>query len=719
MTGLQLLAGRYELGEILGTGGMSEVFRGRDTVLGRDVAVKLMRRELARDENFYQRFRREAQNSASLGHPSIVSIYDTGEESTPDGDLPYIVMELVEGDTIRDLVRLHGAMDPQQALGVMADVCGAIDFSHRKGIIHRDVKPANIMITRDGAVKVMDFGIARAVSESTSTLTQTSAVLGTAQYLSPEQARGESVDPRSDVYSAGCVLYEMLTGRPPFTGESPVAVAYQHVREDPRPPSSVNPALDRYVDAIVMQAMAKNPENRYATAGDMRTDLINVLSGQRPRGPLVLTDDELDESQRPEADHGFRGAGYGGGHTAWGTGPLALGAGAAGLGAGLGAGAAAGDAARGTGSVDSSDAPTEMHELPAAGTPSGAAAAGGATAGSAGSAGLTPRTGGRRRRTGRRRPAVIAGAALLAIALAAGIGWFATRDGEEPADDTPAVVEEVTVPELAQRPITEVVPQLEQLGLRVVQQPQPDPHVAAGLVVSSDPVAGKRLAKGSEIHVVVSTGKPILSVPNVMGMSPADAQKTLQDAGFQVAPQTASRPSTQEDAGKVVSTDPGPGAQVPSDRQVTLTVGSGPEEVTVPGVVGQNVEQARATLQAAGFQVDTTQIDGSEPAGQVVQQSTRAGTQQIKGATISLQVSAGNRFQVPNLVNMNATDAMNALRKAGWKGANDQLVQLPQNDPDLSRVGKIHSQQPSPGEAGVNDQIIIRVYRFGLVPGPG
>ncbi|HMT51528.1 MAG TPA: Stk1 family PASTA domain-containing Ser/Thr kinase, partial [Dietzia sp.] len=330
MTTPRLLAGRYEIGEILGFGGMSEVHRGRDTVLGRDVAVKIMRPELARDATFYQRFRREAQNSASLNHPSIVAIYDTGEEHTADGDLPYIVMEVVEGDTLRDIVKMDGPMEIDRALGVMADVCGALDFSHKKGIIHRDVKPANIMISRDGAVKVMDFGIARAVSDSTSTLTATSSVLGTAQYLSPEQARGETVDARSDLYSAGCVLYELVAGAPPFTGESPVAVAYQHVRESPRPPSAVNPDVTPYVDAVVMHAMAKNPENRYTSAGDMRTDLLAVLTGGRPSAPLVLSDDELDDEHRPDAPHGFTGAGYGSGRPDWGP----------------------------------SDAPTEAHPLP-------------------------------------------------------------------------------------------------------------------------------------------------------------------------------------------------------------------------------------------------------------------------------------------------------------------------------------------------------------------
>lgn len=694
MTTPSILAGRYEIGETLGYGGMSEVHRARDTVLGRDVAVKIMRPELARDETFYQRFRREAQNSASLNHPSIVAIYDTGEEHTDDGDLPYIVMELVEGDTIRDLVRTDGPMDVTRALGVMADVCGAIDFSHKKGIIHRDVKPANIMISRDGAVKVMDFGIARAVSDSTSTLTQTSSVLGTAQYLSPEQARGESVDARSDLYSAGCVLYEMVAGVPPFTGESPVAVAYQHVREDPAPPSSVNPDVDRYVDAVVMQAMAKNPENRYASAGDMRTDLLTVLSGGRPSAPLVLSDDDLDDEHRPDAHHGFTGAGYGSPRPGWGA------AGAAGAAGGLAGAGLAG-----------ANAPTEAHALPALDHAGSGPRAGDGTR-PASSATPPARRDDERRRP---RPAAIATAVLLVLASIAGVAvWVASRDGNGTEQ-----VQEVTIPEVAQRPVDEVVAQLTELGLEPVQHPQSDPRIPAGLVVSSDPIAGKRLPRGAEIHLVVSTGVPILSVPNVMGMAPADARRTLEEAGFRVEPENRTRPSTPEDRDKVVATDPGPGAQIPSDRPVALTVGSGPEQVQVPGVVGQSVDSARATLEAAGFSVDTVRVDGTQTDGQVVSQSTPAGQSQLKGATITLQVSAGNRFLMPNLVGSTVNEALDALRRAGWKGDRAQLVELPQNDPDLSRVGKIFSQQPPVGEAGVNDQVVVRVIRFGLVPGPG
>jgi serine/threonine-protein kinase len=292
MTTPQHLSDRYELGDILGFGGMSEVHLARDVRLHRDVAVKVLRADLARDPSFYLRFRREAQNAAALNHPSIVAVYDTGEAETPSGPLPYIVMEYVDGVTLRDIVHNDGPLPPRRAIEIIADACQALNFSHRNGIIHRDVKPANIMISTTNAVKVMDFGIARAIADSGNSVTQTAAVIGTAQYLSPEQARGETVDARSDVYSLGCVLYEILTGEPPFTGDSPVAVAYQHVREDPVPPSKRHEGISAELDAVVLKALAKNPDNRYQTAGEMRADLVRVHNGETPEAPKVFTDAE-------------------------------------------------------------------------------------------------------------------------------------------------------------------------------------------------------------------------------------------------------------------------------------------------------------------------------------------------------------------------------------------------------------------------------------------
>src|SRR5882757_2569568 len=306
MTTPQHLSDRYELGEILGFGGMSEVHLARDVRLHRDVAVKVLRADLARDPSFYLRFRREAQNAAALNHPAIVAVYDTGEAETAAGPLPYIVMEYVNGVTLRDIVHNDGPLPPRRAIEIIADACQALNFSHQNGIIHRDVKPANIMISTTNAVKVMDFGIARALADSGNSVTQTAAVIGTAQYLSPEQARGDSVDARSDVYSLGCVLYEVLTGEPPFTGDSPVSVAYQHVREDPLPPSQRHNDISPELDAVVLKALAKNPDNRYQTAAEMRTDLVRVHNGEAPEAPKVFTDAErtslLSSSSAPSHD---------------------------------------------------------------------------------------------------------------------------------------------------------------------------------------------------------------------------------------------------------------------------------------------------------------------------------------------------------------------------------------------------------------------------------
>jgi beta-lactam-binding protein with PASTA domain/tRNA A-37 threonylcarbamoyl transferase component Bud32 len=284
------IGGRYELGELLGRGGMAEVRKGNDVRLGRIVAIKRLRTDLASDHTFQARFRREAQSAASLNHPSIVAVYDTGEEMSTDGtdvSQPYIVMEYVAGRTLRDILREGRKVLPERALEITSGVLSALDYSHRAGIVHRDIKPANVMLTPSGDVKVMDFGIARAVADASSTMTQTAAVVGTAQYLSPEQARGETVDSRSDVYSTGCLLYELLTGRPPFVGESPVSVAYQHVREPAAPPSTLDPDLPPEIDAIVMKSLAKPVEERYQSAAAMRADIERFLAGRPVVAPVV------------------------------------------------------------------------------------------------------------------------------------------------------------------------------------------------------------------------------------------------------------------------------------------------------------------------------------------------------------------------------------------------------------------------------------------------
>src|SRR3712207_15707 len=295
-----VVGGRYELDGLLGRGGMAEVRRAVDRRLGRPVAVKQLRTDLAMDPTFQARFRREAQSAAGLNHPTIVAVYDTGEEPDPRTgvSVPYIVMELVEGSTLRDVLRDGRKILPERARELTQGVLDALSYSHQAGIVHRDIKPANVMLTPTGGVKVMDFGIARAVADTSATMTQTAAVIGTAQYLSPEQARGETVDARSDIYSAGCLLYELLVGRPPFIGESPVSVAYQHVRETPVPPSQLDPVITPDIDAVTLKALAKDAAGRYQSAREMKADITRVLSGQQATAVVPRVDQDALATDR-------------------------------------------------------------------------------------------------------------------------------------------------------------------------------------------------------------------------------------------------------------------------------------------------------------------------------------------------------------------------------------------------------------------------------------
>jgi serine/threonine protein kinase/beta-lactam-binding protein with PASTA domain len=294
--GIHLLANRYQIGELIGRGGMADVHVGTDARLGRRVAIKLMKPSLATDPAFRTRFRQEAQAAARMAHPTIVRVFDAGEESTRDRSghevqVPFIVMEYVEGRLLKDVVR-EGPMDPTEAVRITEGILTALEYSHRAGVVHRDIKPGNVMITHSGQVKVMDFGIARAISDSSATVAQTTTILGTAQYFSPEQARGETVDARSDLYSTGVLLFELLTGRAPFRGDSPVAVAYQHVSEAPVPPSTVAPAVSPALDAVVLRALAKDRFERFQTAADFRADVHAAGEGRAP------------ERRRPVAEAG-------------------------------------------------------------------------------------------------------------------------------------------------------------------------------------------------------------------------------------------------------------------------------------------------------------------------------------------------------------------------------------------------------------------------------
>ncbi|HEY5858642.1 MAG TPA: Stk1 family PASTA domain-containing Ser/Thr kinase [Aldersonia sp.] len=612
------LSDRYDLGEILGFGGMSEVHKARDTLLDRDVAIKVLRADLARDPTFYLRFRREAQNAAALNHPAIVAVYDTGEAETETGPLPFIVMEYVDGDTLRDIVRTKGPLNPRRAMEIVADVCAALDFSHRKGIVHRDMKPANIMINRPGAVKVMDFGIARAIADSSSPMTQTAAVIGTAQYLSPEQARGEQVDARSDVYSVGCVLYEILTGEPPFTGDSPVAVAYQHVREDPQLPSRVHPGVPRELDSVVLKAMSKNPANRYQTAAEMRSDLIRVLGGQKPSAPMVMTDEDRTTILGPIDGSARRYRG-----------------------------------------VETSPAPPPTED----GEPDESE---------------TPR---------RRRGVMVAAAALAVLVLAGVLGFALWRSNSQ--------VEQVTVPDLTDVQSEQAQAMLQDLGFRVEIVQKPDSTIEVGKVIATRPVSGARAAAGSTVNLEVSTGPQQVQVPRLAGLDQNQANEALTSVGLALDPNVEQEPSTSADSGKVVGQQPSPGVNVNIDSPVQITVGSGPEQVRVPNVVGQTIDVAQPNLEGVGFRVVVENVESQQPRGEVVSTSPGGGASTDRGATVTVRVSSGDQITMPDLTGQTVAQALDSLRAAGWQGASLAQTQVRTLEPD--RVGRILNQAQAAG----------------------
>ncbi|HEX5862104.1 MAG TPA: Stk1 family PASTA domain-containing Ser/Thr kinase [Nocardioides sp.] len=550
MTG-QLIGGRYELGEMLGRGGMAEVRKGTDSRLGRVVAVKRLRTDLASDATFQARFRREAQSSASLNHPAIVAVYDTGEETAGDGSgvaQPYIVMEYVAGRTLRDIIREGRKILPERALEITSGVLSALDYSHRAGIIHRDIKPGNVMLTPSGDVKVMDFGIARAISDASSTMTQTAAVVGTAQYLSPEQARGETVDSRSDVYSAGCLLYELLTGRPPFVGDSPVAVAYQHVREPATPPSQHDDELPEEIDAIVMKALAKRVEDRYQSAAAMRNDIERYLAG-RPVQAVVPPP------------------------------------------------------------------PPPTTSIPASATAVGA-----------------PLPDEEEDDT-RSRKVLYVLLGLLLLGLIAAAAYLLPQMFESPP-------QQVRVPDLIGLTETEARAEIGNAGFAVGDvEFREDEDVRANRVIEQDPNRDTFADPGTEIDLVVSSGKPLVEVPFVVGRPRSAAASALREANLEVSMQER---DSDEPAGRVLSTDPRPGDSVPEGTLVTVFYSDGPEEV--PGVVGLQRPEAEQIIRDAGFEPDVVEDPNSrQPRGTVIRQSPAAGQDAPEGSTVTIVVSAFER----------------------------------------------------------------------------
>jgi eukaryotic-like serine/threonine-protein kinase len=631
MTTPRLLSERYELGEVLGYGGMAEVHRGLDTRLGRDVAVKVLRADLARDPQFQMRFRREAQNAAALNHPAIVAVYDTGEVQSEFGPLPYIVMEYVDGQTLREIVKTQGPLTQRQVIEVMADVCAALDFSHRHSIIHRDVKPANIMINHAGAVKVMDFGIARALGEGQN-VTQTAAVIGTAQYLSPEQARGEAVDARSDVYAAGCVLFELLTGDPPFTGDTPVAVAYQHVREEPRRPSEVNSSIPSSLDAVVLKALSKNPANRYQSAAEMRADLVRVRNGQSPMAPLVMSDDErtamLATSSAPTRRINGR-------HT-----PAA---------------------------VDDYDDYYDETPRRSTGKLIGIVAAVLVALSLVGFFAYQVLSGPPAPQTVEVPP--VAGLSendARTQILAAGLRLGDPQRRESSVEQRGQVIDtnppigtqvdertvvtlivgsgpaSVNVPLLAGKTLQEAQALLEQAGLELGTQTQQETSDSrlVGRVIGSTPPAGSPVEGGSEVALAIGIEQTGVQIPDLSGQDLDDAANALRQLGLN--PQ---RPDSADDNDRVSGTNPPAGQRVERGSDVELLTGDSGEAVRMPNVEGLSREQALDRLGEEGLlnvQTREQRVNNPNQDGEVIEQSVEPGEQVNAGQQITLTIGEAN-----------------------------------------------------------------------------
>ncbi|MFE1507431.1 Stk1 family PASTA domain-containing Ser/Thr kinase [Streptomyces sp. DSM 116494] len=630
------LGGRYELGHVLGRGGMAEVYLAHDTRLGRTVAVKTLRADLARDPSFQARFRREAQSAASLNHPAIVAVYDTGEDYIDGVSIPYIVMEYVDGSTLRELLHSGRKLLPERTLEMTIGILQALEYSHRAGIVHRDIKPANVMLTRNGQVKVMDFGIARAMGDSGMTMTQTSAVIGTAQYLSPEQAKGEQVDARSDLYSAGCLLYELLTVRPPFVGDSPVAVAYQHVREEPQPPSVFDPEITPEMDAIVLKALVKDPDYRYQSADEMRADIEACLDGQ----PVAAT-------------AAMGAVGYGGYPDDQPTTALRQGA--------------------DPGAATSMLPPMNPDD---------------------GGYGYDDRQS-RRRQPKKNNTStillvvagvlVLVGAILIGRWAISGSGGVGNGTVAAPSfiGETKASAEQLAV----------------NADLKLSFEEKPCEKQTAGKICSQSVTAGTKVDKESTIDLVVSTGAPKVAVPSVVGDKVEDAKAELEGEKYEFVVEVEEKVDAQE-PGTVLEQNPGLGEEVEKGTTITLTVAKEEAKSTVPDVTNQSCDAAKAQMAANDLVGNCTDEGTDDPnlVGKVIRTTPGANTQVDKNSQVTIVIGKAKEAEkvaVPNVNGQTLKDAQRMLQEAGLAVGNVG----PSQDPN-SRVIASNPGQGNPVDKG-------------------
>lgn len=594
-----LANGRYELGELIGRGGMAEVRVAVDKRLGRTVAVKIMRSDLANDEIFLSRFRREAHAIAQMNNPNIVNIYDSGEESVIaenglEERLPYLVMEYIKGKTLRDILKMNGALSQRDAEQVMLGVLNALEYSHRMGIIHRDIKPGNIMISEQGLVKVMDFGIARALDDSATTMTQSQGVVGTAQYLSPEQARGEQVDMRSDLYSAGCVLYEMLTGRPPFIGDSAVAIAYQHVSEVATPLSTLVPGMPAMWDKICAKAMAKDRQNRYATASEFKNDILAFMNGGVPVAAAFnpLTD-LANMKTRKQAEQN-----------------------AATMAMGMTDGAATQSFNPITGQVESANIA------------------------------FSPSTRASQRATmqAQRRKRVVIGSivgVLVTVLVLLGVLFMLNRSRATGDVVVPTFMETTTQDAAREK--------LRALGL--VPDIREDDHSSQpeGTFTKQSPRGGEHVASGSKVTVWFSVGPQSTRVPDVSGKTQEAARKMLERAGFKIA-NVRVEDSADIKKDHVTRTDPDADSFADKGTLITLYIASGLTKIP-DGLVGQSKDIVVSQLENFGFTTDVVKEDSDNvPEGSVTRLNPSSGSSVKPHSSITVYVSQGaSKVEVPSI----------------------------------------------------------------------
>ena len=611
-----LFAGRYRIARKLGGGGMADVYLAEDQELGRRVAIKMLHSRYANDDQFVERFRREATHAAGLSHPNIVSIFDRGEF---DGSY-YIVMEYVEGRTLKELIRSRGLCPVPVAIAYTRQILAALRYAHRNGVIHRDIKPHNVIVDQEGVVKVTDFGIARA---GASQMTEEGAIIGTAQYLSPEQARGAPVDQTSDLYSTGIVLFELLTGQVPFTGDSPVEIAMKHLAETPPAPSEIRPDVPDDLDLVVLRALAKEPADRYQSAAAMDADLETVARGGRVAA-------ETAEAAT-----------------------MVL------------AGAGAIDATAAT--QISRRGPPPQYEPPKRGRP------------------LWP---------------WLVGAGVALALLLLGFFLYDSIQHRIEGSETVAVPYVVGIPQAnAENLITEkgLVPQVHRVSSADVEE---------GVVIQQSPTEGTKVDKQTVVRIDVSSGKPEVQIPSVVGQTQTDAVAELTRAGLDVQ---VVEVNSDRDQGTVTAQSPAAGLTVVEGTRVRINVSKGPKPVTVPSVVGLPYDQAASELQSAGFNVSRIDQDSDQAAGIVTDQTPSGGSNGSKGSTVTLTVSKGpSTSAVPDVTSQDYAIAQTTLDNAGFRS---KIVF--EDTEDQSMDGIVISQDPVGGsQEKPNTVVTLFVGRF-------